>query len=294
MKHTITLVAVTLLAVSTFSAPAMAAGLLGLIGSGDSGSLVTIDSGSAGTSGLVNVGLGGSDGNVVDANIGSGSNPLGTATITSGGDNGLLNVNANIGDGLATTSVGVGGSGGSLVNATVDVGNGVGVGVDVALGLPGLPGLPGGNNGANGNNGTNGTNGANGLNGVNTSNGVTTFYSISGSAGGRQGGGGGGFALNYPSACRGALPGQLMGLFGASDIKGWDRASTIQLVPLKVCPAVRKDMARALAIDPDYRHLVSAVARDPLVSETLRRTRYQPGHVLAVQRSGDMLRVYVF
>ena len=117
------------------SFPVQADSLLGILGSKDSGALVTLGSGDAGTSGLVNLGLGGDD-QVLDANVGDGG--LASARVGSGGDSALdadvrlLNNNARVG-------VGIGGGG--LLD--VDIGIGGGDGGNPVPGNPGNPGSPG-------------------------------------------------------------------------------------------------------------------------------------------------------
>lgn len=110
--------------IASAAMPAQAQSLLGVIGSPDSGSLVTIGSGDAGSSGLVNVGVGG-DNQVLDANIGNGS--IGSANVGSGRGSALdanvnlLNGGANVGAKVGgprvlDVNVGVGGNRGNTVN----------------------------------------------------------------------------------------------------------------------------------------------------------------------------------
>lgn len=232
--------------------------VLGVVGGADSGALVTVGS-NAGTSGAVNLGLGGSDG-VVSANVGR--DPVVNASVL--GPKGIADVNANLGD------VGLG----------VNVGGPKLVDIDVRL--------PRGGNGGNGGNGENGGNG-NGGNGANGGNGSGGFFIFGGGGSNSRAGG-----LNAGLACDGTSASQLVSLFQKSTTRGWDRASGIQLVPIKVCADLRKQMANWLASNGEYHNLVGRVSQDALINAALSRTKYQPGHVLGVQRQGSTLMVYVF
>lgn len=122
-----------------------AGSLLGIVGSKDSGALVTLGSGSASGSGVVNVGLGGGGGNLVDANVGgSGAGSVAKANVSTGGGSvlganvGLLNnsvrVDARVGgDSLANIGIGIGGGGNGP-------GNGGGAGPGNGGGGPGMVG----------------------------------------------------------------------------------------------------------------------------------------------------------
>ncbi len=196
----------------------------------------------------------GSDDGVVTAKVGSGSRPLANASVL--GPRGIADVDLNLGD--VGAGVNVGGPG--LIDVDID--------------------LPNGGNGGNGGNGNNGGNGSNGGNGGNGNFGGSTIFG---------GAGGGAFA-----ACAGADANQLISLFQNSSTSGWNRANSIQLIPIQVCRDLRAQMAQWLADNPSYRNLVGHLASDALISAALSRTNYQPGHVLGVQRQGQTLMVYVF
>ncbi|WP_297113505.1 hypothetical protein [uncultured Devosia sp.] len=241
--------------------------VLGIVGDGDSGALVTLNSGNAGDSGLVNVGLGGSDG-VVTANVGGGSAPIVDASVL--GPQGIADVNANLG-GL-DTNVNVGGPG-SLVD--IDIGGG----------------SSGGGNGGNGGSGGSGGNGGNGGNGSNGSGGSTGGGTVIIRSGGSTSAPA---SAGITAMCADANPSQLMALFQKSSTRGWNRASGIQLIPIKVCADLRRQMANWLAANGEYHRLLGAVAQDPLINAALSRTQYRPGHVLGVHKQGTTLMVYVF
>lgn len=242
--------------------PAQAQSLLGVVGSPDSGAVVTLGSGEAGTSGTVNVGLGGGGGNIVDANVGNGS--VSSANVSSGSDGGL---GANVGllNNTATVDVGVGGGGG-LLNVDIGVGGG-----------------------GNGNNGGNGNGGANGGNGNNGGNGGTVFRSNGGGFSSTSGGG-----IGAPN-CTGISDRDLERLLQSTRIDGsWSRASGVNLQRVALCPAQRSWLASALPGSPIGQQLQAAIIQDALVSASLNRASFGPERVIAVRRDGSQLTVYVY
>ena len=262
------MIAAVMVSVVLLPAMASAEGLLGgvlgggegtgLLGGGDIGGLVTLESGNAGTSGLVNVGLGGSEG-LVTANVGANEPVIGAQVL---GPQGIVDVDLDLGDVGANVNVG----GPNLIDVDIDLPNG-GDGGD------GGDGGNGGNGpGGNGNNGSNGNDGADGR----------SFFSSTTSGGAMM------------TACEGYNANQLLALFTKSTFQGWNRASGIQLIPIRVCADLRRQIANWLAGNGDYHRLLGAVAQDPLVNAALGRTQYRPGHVLGVHRQGSTLMVYVF
>ena len=190
-----------------------------------------------------------------------------------GGSGGLLDVNANVGDAL-DANINVGGGGG-LIGIDIGIGGGGGGG----------KGGPGGNGGNGGNGGAGGPGGNNGLNGTN-GNGQTILANTGkGGTGGSSAGG---------NACAGTNPNQLISVFQQTQMSGWNRASSIQLIPIRVCAEMRRQVGNWLAANSSYQQMVGAIASDALISAALSRTNYQPGHVLGVQRQGSTLMVYVF
>lgn len=95
-------------------------------------------------------------------------------------------------------------------------------------------------------------------------------------------------------ACAGTSSAQLLQIFENTSLRGWSRAKSIQLIPIKLCPNIRGQLAAYLAANRAYHTLVRAVADDALIHAALSRTRYQPGHVLGVVQSDNALLVYVF
>lgn len=240
--------------------------VLGIVGDGDSGALVTVNSGNAGDSGLVNVGAGGGDG-ALTANVGGGTSPVVDASVL--GSEGIADVNANLGG--VEANVNVGGSD-SLIRVDVGTGSGGGHGGD-------------GGDGGNDGHGSNGSNGANGKNGTN---GGWFIFGNRGNASSPS-------SAGITAVCaNNANPSQLMALFQKSSTRGWNRASGIQLIPIKVCADMRRQIANWLASNGQYHRMIGAVAQDPLISAALSRTQYRPGHVLGVHKQGATLMVYVF
>lgn len=241
--------------------PSYSTGLLGgIIGDGDSGALVTLDSGAASDTGLVNVGLGGDGGNVLDVNVG-GDQGLANANVSSGGSNGLLNTDIDLLGGAVNANVGVGGPN------LVDVG--IGIGNPGAPGNPGTPGNPGnaGNPGNMGNPGRPGTPG------------------FSGSV----------LANNGGAACSGQSANQISRLIRSTHVDAsWTRASNVSIQRVDVCPDVKVWLASQLAGSGLGQMLQQAVSSDALISASLSRTSYGADDVFAVKHSGGQLIVYVY
>ena len=191
---------------------------------------------------------------VVTANVGGGSSPIVDAVVL--GSEGVVDVDANLGG----------------LDANVNVGGSSGL-IDINVG---------GSNGGGGNGG----NGGNGHNGASGNNGGTPIFTNRGNAGSS--------APAVTAACAGYNSNQLLALFNQSTTRGWNRASGIQLIPIKVCADLRRQMANWLAGNGEYHRLLGAVAQDPLINAALSRTQYRPGHVLGVHRQGATLMVYVF
>jgi len=68
----------------------------------------------------------------------------------------------------------------------------------------------------------------------------------------------------------------------------------VQIVPLKLCPQARAQVAQIFNASGKVRDVQRAAAGDALITASLSRTRYDAGDVFAVQASGGNLVVYVF
>jgi hypothetical protein len=290
MRNHSTLTSVVALFTAALLTTSVNAQLLdGVVGDGDSGAAVTIDSGEAGDSGAVNLGLGGGDGNVVDANVlpggGGGDNNAVDANVSIGGSEGALDVDASVGGGAVDANVNVGGDGGG---ANVDVGIGGGGGSTGGGGDGGGSTDGGGNvGGGTGGGGGDGTGGGGGNGGGGTG---------GGGGNGTGGGNGGGSASlgTGVNACAGVDPNQAVSLFEASALGNWARASNIEIVPIQLCPEARQQVANYLRSSGKYGALQNAVLSDQLISAALSRSSYDPSRVLGVDQNGSSLTVYVF
>ena len=280
--------------VSGTAIPVHAQDLLGgILGGGDSGSLITLDDGAASGSGLVNIGLGGGDGNLVDLNLGGSAAPIADVGVSLGGSGGGLGVDASVLNDVATANVNALGNDGLLgvdagllggaIGANVGLGGGnlLDVNVNIGLGGPGTPGVPGapGAPGAPGINGTNGINGVanNGGNGANGINGV------------------GGRSANMASVCEGMPANQVNRLLSSTRFNSsWSRASGVKVQPIGVCGDVKAWLNAQLGGSNLGAALRQAVQSDALISASLSRTNYGAEDVLAVKQSGSQLIVYVY
>ena len=250
------MIAAVMVSVVLFPAMASAEGLLG---------------GSSGVGGL----LGGDSGGLVTLESGN-AGTSGLVNVGIGGSEGLVTANVGANDPVIGAQV-LGPQG--IVDVDLDLGD---VGANINVGGPNLIDvdidLPNGGNGGNGGSGGNGNDGSNGNSGAD---GRSIFSS--------------GSSTNaITAACAGYTSNQLLALFNQSTIQGWNRASGIQLIPIRVCADLRRQIANWLAGNGDYHRLMGAVAQDPLVNAALSRTQYRPGHVLGVHREGSTLMVYVF
>lgn len=264
-------------------APASAQGLLGnLLGGGGGGGVADVKSGTAGNSALVNAGIGGdstSPNNIADVNIGGGGSllggngPLAKVSVTGGnGQGGLLNNGGVLGTGLLDSDDdgGVLGSGilGSNLAAGIDLG-----GLSLDLDVPGIDDLLGG--GGSGGSGGNGGNGAVGPGG-----------------GVRVGSLDGSVVVNC------SLDDGRKVLQIASQAKlnpsAWARAANVQVVPIRLCPQARAQVAQIFNASGKIRQLQRAAAGDALIVASLSRSRYDISDVFAIDASGGRLMVYVY
>jgi hypothetical protein len=218
----------------------------------------------------------------------SGDDALVTVGSGKAGGSGLVNlgvggddlVDLNVGDGsTASATIGRGRSGGlgadvNLLNGTATAGLGVGgdnlIDLDVGIGNGGSGTGGTGGTGSGGNGGNGGIGGAGGV--------------IAGS-----GGGDGGFPI-----CNGFSNAELQRLLQSTRIQGWDRASGVNVQRVPLCPEQREWLAAQLPASSLGQQLRAAVSSDALISASLSRTSYGADRVLAVQRNGSQLTVYVF
>jgi len=108
-------------------------------------------------------------------------------------------------------------------------------------------------------------------------------------------GGGGTFVINCTvNNTRQLLQVAAAGKISGAEIKAWMRAANVQVVPIKLCPAAKKQVAALLAKSQKINLLRRAVMSDALITASLGRTSYDANDVVAVQRKGGQLVVYVY
>lgn len=199
---------------------------------------------------------------LVNVDIGGGNNVLNAAV--GSGPNPLVNANVSTTGLLQGTTV------------TLDL---AGLELDVTLDLAMLDVIGGGGGGGNGPGGNGNGNGAGNGNG----------RILVGSLGGAN------FVINCAvNNTRQLLQVASAGKISAAEIKAWMRAANVQVVPIKLCPAAKKQVAQILAKSKKINLLRRAVMSDALITASLGRTRYDAGDVVAVQRKGGQLVVYVY
>lgn len=206
---------------------------------------------------------------------GGGADVGGLLSLNDNDNDALINLDLGGGDSIVNAAVGKGGK--PLVNANVsstgllsntsvslDIA-GLGLDLDIDLGIlgPGGPGGPG-------------------------TPGKPVLV-------GSLGGGGGTFVINCTvNNTRQLLQIAAAGKISAAEIKAWMRAANVQVMPIKLCPAAKKQVAALLAKSRKINLLRRAVMSDALITASLARTTYDAGDVVAVQRKGGQLVVYVY
>jgi hypothetical protein len=264
MRHIEVLIGIVLMT-SLLAAPAQAQ-LLKLGGSGG-GTSVSVP-------GVATVNLGtGSSGTTAGGTVlgGGGSTLNADLSGVLGGNSGvnltLPGTGSSTADGLVTdvasTTNGLTGS-----NGTVDML------LSSLLGGGLLGGGTGGNPGGNGGNG-----GAGGV-------------------GGPGSGFGGGFSRDGISAvCLSDATGiaRLLRMqYSASMLAQWRRAAGVHVVKVPVCPQIRSNLARTVALNGSIQMMQGAAAADPLVSASLDRVHLGAHRVLGVGQANGDLTVYVY
>lgn len=84
------------------------------------------------------------------------------------------------------------------------------------------------------------------------------------------------------------------GKLTAAEIKAWQRAANVQIIPVELCPQAKSQIAKLFARSKKIQLLQRAVTTDNLIMASLSRTRYDARDVAAVQRRGGQLVVYVY
>lgn len=221
------------------------------------------------------IGTGANDDSLITLNSGPASNN-GTVNIGLGGGGGNV-ADVNVGTGgysAASANVSLGGGSGSNSGGGLSVNLGVGP-ADVNLNL-----LGGGNGGGGSGGGDGGGNGPG-------TGGPGAFAS---------GGGNGSQSGSSQVNCVGEDPNNVLRLFNATQINlaSWARASDVTIVPVRLCPPDRVQVAELINSTGKGMQMQAAVASDALIATSLTRSRYDASRVAAVQRRGPQVLVYVY
>jgi hypothetical protein len=213
----------------------------------------------------------------LDADLGTTS---ASATVTGGnGQGGLLNSGGLLGTGLLDDDDDGGLLGSGLLGSNLTAGLNLG-GLQLDLTIPGIDDLLGGGGGGGGGNGGGG-NGGNGPGGAG-GDGSVRVSSL------------GDFAVQCSvNQGRGVLELATKARFTRSSPADWRRASGVQIVPVKLCPAARLQVTQIFNASGKIQSLHQAVAGDMLIMASLQRAGRDAGDVFAVQRNGSQLIVYV-
>jgi hypothetical protein len=263
----------------------VAQGLLdGVVGDGG---LVDIGGGPAGNDAAVNVGVGGGNGNVVDLGLGGGSGSDPAAGVSIGtNDGGGVSVGTDLlggsGDGGISGDVDLLGGNGSVLDTDVAIGGDGGLDLDLDLG--------GGDDGAGGNGGNGGA-GGNGGDGTIGNNGRI----IIGGAGARNSIGALFRGANAPRCsveqARQVLTIAQQARYTGTVVRGWQQASRIEVVPVRLCSSTKAQVAGALE-KAGIGSLQQLVASSSTLSQSL--GRYDADDVYAIAKQGNTLNVYVY
>ena len=112
---------------------------------------------------------------------------------------------------------------------------------------------------------------------------------------GSLGGGGGTFTVTCAvNNAKTLLQVAANGKVTAAEVKAWQRAANVQIIPVELCPQAKSQIAKLFARSKKILLLQRAVTTDNLIMASLSRTRYDAKDVAAVQRRGGQLVVYVY
>ena len=232
----------------------------------------TVDSLTGGDSSGLNIDIGSTstnDKNILDVDVGS----TASATITGGnGQGGLLNSGGLLGTGLLDDDDDGGLLGSGILGSNLTVGLNLS-GLKLDLTIPGIGDLLGGGGGGNGGNGPGGVGGGDGSVRVGSLGDFAVKCSI---AQGRQ-------ALELAAKAK----------FSRSSVADWQRASGVQIIPVKLCPSARLQVTQIFNASGKIQSLHQAVSGDMLIMASLQRAGRDANDVFAVQRKGSQLLVYV-
>ena len=221
------------------------------------------------------------DNNILDVDVGD----TASATITGGnGQGGLLNSGGLLGTGLLDGDDDGGLLGSGILGSNLTAGLNLG-GLQLDLTIPGIDDLLGGGGGGGGGGGNGG--GGNGGNGGNGGGG-------SGGNGSTRVGSLGDFAVKCSiDQGRQVLELATKAKFSRSSVADWQRASGVQIIPVKLCPSAKLQVVQIFNASGKIQSLHQAVSGDMLIMASLQRAGRDAGDVFAVQRNGSQLIVYV-
>lgn len=248
-------------------------------GGGSLGKVLDIQGGSAGNSALANAGVGSnstSPRNILDVNVG---NQTLNAKVTGGnGQGGLLNNGGLLGTGLLDGDDDGGLLGSGILGSNLTVGLRLG-GLGLDLTVPGIDDLLGGGDGGGGGGGNGPGNGPG--NGNGNGGGRTLVGSIDG---------------DFQVSCSVNDGRKVLQMASQAKLntKAWGRAANVQIIPVKLCPQARSQVAQIFNASGKIQQLQNAAASDALIVASLNRTRYSAGDVFAVEARGGNLTVYVY
>ena len=235
----------------------------------------TVDSLTGGDSSGLNIDIGSTstnDKNILDVDVGS----TASATITGGnGQGGLLNSGGLLGTGLLDDDDDGGLLGSGILGSNLTVGLNLS-GLQLDLTIPGIDDLLGGGGGGGGGNGGNGPGGVGGGDGSVRVGSLGDFAVKCSIAQGRQ-------ALELAAKAK----------FSRSSVADWQRASGVQIIPVKLCPSARLQVTQIFNASGKIQSLHQAVSGDMLIMASLQRAGRDANDVFAVQRKGSQLLVYV-
>ena len=82
--------------------------------------------------------------------------------------------------------------------------------------------------------------------------------------------------------------------YDMSVFSSWARAQSVNIVQVKPCPAVKRQLAAAIKATPQLSMMQYAAASDALIAVSLGRSSYAAANILAVEAKGHTLQVFVY
>jgi hypothetical protein len=82
--------------------------------------------------------------------------------------------------------------------------------------------------------------------------------------------------------------------YDSRTIASWSKATSVNILSLELCPTVKGKITSAVKGNSDIAKMRLAASQDALISVSLDRNRHSPADILAIERQGSTLVVYVF